>query len=373
MGKIYHLLGEDEPFSDKNGGAISRWVANVLRDSDEIIVCPDFDLSWGFAPQRIYRLPKWNRTRPVHPVLYRLPWIVQKKVYLYIFGPLLSKLQRGDIVYIHNRPECAAVLAQTCKERGIRVILHMHNSHLIRANRFQLAAMRDIPLVFCSEFLRKELAAALPNRFSETCVIYNGADEKKFYPEQGSRNAVPEIIFTGRLVSYKGAHILLEAMRLLEERGTAATCKVVGGSNFGDNSRRTRYVARLEQMCPRNTELVGYATGDEFARRLRRADIFCSPSIWNDPFPLAPLEAMASGLPVVASGVGGIPEALAYGGGILVPPKDAKALAAALQRLVEDALYRAELGAQAAQAFHGHFRWDDVRSAYRSFMRKLTL
>ena len=92
--------------------------------------------------------------------------------------------------------------------------------------------------------------------------------------------------------------------------------------------------SKLERTRPGNTELVGYKSGSEFANLLRQADIFCCPSIWDDPFPLAPLEAMAAGLPVVASRTGGIPEALAYGGGLLVPPNDVVALAAALQKLI---------------------------------------
>jgi spore coat protein SA len=125
-------------------------------------------------------------------------------------------------------------------------------------------------------------------------------------------------------------------------------------------------------MMPANTELAGYYSGNEFASLLRGADIFCSPSIWNDPFPLAPLEAMASGLPVVASRAGGIPEALAHGGGILVAPNNPEALADALRLLLEDVKYRQRLGAEAVQAFRHHFRWDAVRADYHALIREVS-
>jgi glycosyltransferase involved in cell wall biosynthesis len=80
---------------------------------------------------------------------------------------------------------------------------------------------------------------------------------------------------------------------------------------------------------------------------------------------------MASGLPVVAAKMGGIPEALAYGGGILVPPNDEEALAAALQQLVEDVPLRERLGREALQAFREHFVWDNVRNQYGSVIRGL--
>ena len=168
-------------------------------------------------------------------------------------------------------------------------------------------------MVFCSEFMRQEVTSAYPGHFQRTYVVYNGADSSKFRAKDRTPKAVPQIIFTGRLVAYKGVHVLLGAMRILERKGIAAKCVIVGGSAFG-GSKPTRYVRKLERTRPGNTELVGYRSGHELAAMLRQADIYCCPSIWHDPFPIAPLEAMATGLPVVAAKMGGIPEALAYGG-----------------------------------------------------------
>jgi spore coat protein SA len=369
MAAVYHLLDEAEVFSEKDGGAISRWAANVLRQGTEVVICPAFDSSWGFPVERIYRLPYWNLVDSIHPVLYRMPWILQKKSYLYMLRTLLLRLKRGDLLYIHNRPESAAVLATVARQHGIQIVLHMHNSHLLQANRGQLNALRKTPIVFCSEFLRKEVNTALPNHFESTHVVYNGADGSKFHSAKRDRNSVPTIIYTGRLVPYKGIHVLLEAMRILESRRISVKCKIVGGSGFG-NSKPTRYVRKLHRRKATNTEFVGYTVGDSLAEQLRSADVFCCPSIWNDPFPLAPLEAMASGLPVVASKTGGLPEQLAYGGGILVAPNDPEALAAALERLVNDAPYREELSGRAQVAFNNHFFWSEVREQYERVVRR---
>lgn len=370
MPKVYHLLDEAEIFSEGNGGAISRWAANMLRGGEEVIVCPSHDTSWGFPKDRLFVLPGYGQTAPIHPVLYRLPWPLQRAAYLRVLRDLIARLQPGDLVYVHNRPEAAAPLASIASARGFRVALHMHNSHLKVASRGLLRALRHTPIVFCSDFLRREIAVALPNHFTRTYLVYNGADDTKFYATSKRPGTVPQIIFTGRLVPYKGVHVLLEAMRLLEERGVAAVCKVVGGSGFG-NSRRTRYVKKLSQLCPRNTELLGYRKGKEIADLLRDSDIYCCPSIWNDPFPLSVLEAMASGLALVASAVGGIPEALAYGGGLLVPPQDAEALAVALMSVVNDSALRHKLATEARQSFQEHFSWSDVRRQYEAILPDL--
>ena len=330
MSNIYHLLDESEAFSEFSGGAISRWVANVLRNGDETVICQSFDDSWGYPADRLFRLPNWDLCDQVHPAIYRSPWMIQRPIYLRLLRPILDRLKRGDTLYIHNRPECADVLAKLTEKQGIRLVLHMHNSLLHPRSKKHIPALKDVPIVFCSEFLRQEAVSAYPGHLRSTHVVYNGADGDKFHAESRKQKTVPQIIFTGRLVPYKGVHVLLGAMNILQKRGIKAKCTIVGGSAFG-GSRPTRYVHKLRRIRPSNTELIGYRAGVELADLLRDADIFCCPSIWNDPFPMAILEAMATGLPIVASATGGIPEQLAHGGGVTVPPNDEEALATVLQ------------------------------------------
>ena len=368
---VYHLLDEAEVFSETDGGAISRWVANVLRDGEEIVVCPSSDQSWQFASGRVYEMPYWHLTNPVHPLLYRLPWRMQRITYLTIFRLLLRKIKAGDLLYVHNRPEVASVLSSVARTYGITIVLHMHNSHLTHANRGQLKALRKTAIVFCSRFLKDEADSKLPNAFEKTYVVHNGADEKKFGRSNRPLTPSPTIIFTGRLVHYKGVHILLEAMRILESKAIKVNCKVVGTAAFG-RKRETMYTRRLRKMKPYNTELVGYKSGHALADMLRSSNIFCCPSIWNDPFPLAPLEAMATGLPVVASNVGGIPEALHYGGGLLVPPNNSEMLADSLETLVRDPSLRAALGDRARTSIEEHFLWTAVRHQYEQVIQDVS-
>jgi spore coat protein SA len=364
---VYHLLDEAEPFSEFSGGAISRWVANVLRTGRETIICQSFDDSWGYPSERLFRLPLWDRCNQVHPALYRSPWPVQKPIYLRVFRPVIDKLKAGDVLYVHNRPEVADVLREVAAERGFRLVLHMHNSLLHPRTRKHIPSLSDTPIVFCSGFLRDEAVSKYPS-LTSTHVVYNGADNDKFRVVARKPKPAPQIIFAGRLVPYKGAHVLIDAMRILEQRGVAARCTIVGGSAFG-NSRQTRYVRQLEKMCSANTELAGYRAGEEFAEMLRSADIFCCPSIWNDPFPMACLEALSCGLPVVASRMGGIPEQLAHGGGLLVTPGNTEELASTLQRLVEDEPYRNQLSREAEQASRNRFLWANTREQYQTFMQ----
>jgi spore coat protein SA len=369
---IYHLLDEREPFSEHDGGAISRWAANVLRHGDEVVVCPSYDSSWGFPKERLLKLPRWDFKGVIHPLIYRhrIPWGFQRIVYSGVFQPLMAILKPGDVLYVHNRPQYAAVLAEVAE--GIRVVLHMHNSHLIRSNKGQLAALRNVPIVYCSDFLRREAETVFPRFFQTTRIVYNGADGKLFRAAARKRKGIPTIIFTGRLQPYKGAHILIQAMRILEGKGVQARCIIVGSSGFG-RSKETRYTRRLRQTAAKNTEMLGYKSGASFASLLAESDIFCAPSIFSDPFPLAPLEAMAVGLPVVASNVGGLPEELAFGGGILVPANDPRALANSLETLILNKELRRRISSDANEAFMGHFQWSHVRAQYEQLIGSICL
>jgi spore coat protein SA len=370
MGLIYHLLDEKEAFSEGRGGAISRWAANVLREGDEVVICPSSDSSWGFPAERVYAWPRWRQLARIHPFIYRSPWMVQRLILRPVFEQLLGKLKRGDMIYVHNRPAYGAVLSTLAPKYGVKVVLHMHNSLLLRANQGQRNALRDTPIVFVSEYLKREAHTALPNQLTQTYVVHNGADATKFRSSEVVREDVPTVIYTGRLVPHKGVHVLLKAMQALETKGVRAKCKVVGGAQFGTD-KPSPYVRELHRIKPSNTELTGYMVGDAVADLLRGSDIFCCPSTWNDPFPLAPLEAMATGLPVIASDAGGFPEMFAHGGGVLVPPNDADALAVALEKMIEDDGYREELSRQARKSFNDNFLWSNVRGNYLSVVNGL--
>jgi glycosyltransferase involved in cell wall biosynthesis len=111
----------------------------------------------------------------------------------------------------------------------------------------------------------------------------------------------------------------------------------------------------------------GWAEHEELPAEYEDADVFVFPSVWDEPFGIPVAEAMAAGLPVVASRVGGIPEIVADGEtGMLVEPDDASALAAALEQLVNDAELRARLGEAGRLRAAERFSWDRAAAAYRA-------
>lgn len=373
---IYHLLTEEEPFSEIDGGAISRWVANMATSRDHMVVCVSSDDSWGFPSQRIIHLDRlryFRARRQCHLVRITSPF--SRRFARWLFSPLIQELNSGDVLWIHNRPEHAAELAVPLKARGVHTVLHLHNSLSRQLTGVQIREMKNLPVVFCSQYLANEAKQVYSGALEQTYVLHNGADEKLFFPHtagHASGDTTPNVLYVGRLVPHKGPHVLAEAMRLLQESGTEATCTIYGCSFFG-NCKPTRYMRKLLKTRPENVRFEGYLSGPSLARQFRNADIFCCPSTWNEPFGMVNIEAMASGVPVIASNVGGIPEALKYGGGVLVSANDSAALAGALRDLIVDRRQRDQLGVDGLNAFREHFSWTKIQEQYRLILDAITV
>jgi spore coat protein SA len=369
----YHLLTEAEPFSEFRGGAISRWAANVLRDSrNATIVCPSADSTWQFPARSLVVLSRLNRYRTVRRYLHRLPWNVHRRVIQSLFQPVLRRLRDGDIVWIHNRPDFAIALTPQIHRSGGKVVLHLHNSHLVGWPETLMRQVSVDRIVFVSDFLLKEAQRKFPS-LGVSSVVSNGADDRVFYPTHklGRSPEVPVVIFAGRLVKEKGAHILIQAMRLLESRGVSLRAQIVGSSAFG-GGLETDYSKSLKVNAPQNVTFIPYCTGAALGQLFREADIFCSPSIWDEPFGLVNVEAFASGLPVVTTRGGGASEIFIEGGGILVGRGSVEQLACALQQLAEDQELRWTLGKQGYSAFRNRFTWSITRDHVQSICQALS-
>ncbi len=145
-----------------------------------------------------------------------------------------------------------------------------------------------------------------------------------------------DVLYLGRVVASKGVEMLLRALAGLE--GVSLTVA-------GDGPDRSRLEALAAELRL-DVRFLGWVGPERRAALLRGSRVFAMPSLWPEAFGIAGVEALAAGVPVVGSAVGGIPSWLEDGrGGLLVPPGDADALREALRRVLGEPELAAELAA----------------------------
>lgn len=260
--RVFHLLTETDSFSDVHGAALQRWVANVLRfeSSKSVVVCARADATWGL-PNVIRRTVPGLLAYSYLKGRYRLPWRLRGQLLRKILTPALSDLRPGDVVWVHNRPDYAGAIHQHVRSARARLVVHLHNSLLVSFPRPITTSFEADHLVFCSEFLASQASKIFP-RLSRFSVLHNGADETRFFPSRVAQWASSRplvVIFAGRLVPEKGAHIFFEAMRILRRRHIPALGRVFGASGFGSSHRTTAYVRSLLNTRPENVDSAAIA------------------------------------------------------------------------------------------------------------------
>jgi glycosyltransferase involved in cell wall biosynthesis len=212
------------------------------------------------------------------------------------------------------------------------------------------AAARVDALTVAAQAIR-EVVVRLGIAERKVHVVYAGIDTARFYPRPDRSPGPVRVGGAGRLLAIKGFRTYVEAACTLLDEGVAAEFELYGDGPEGPALRA------LVASRGHGSHFRFQAFHDDFPDVLRSWDIAVVPSV-VDSFPFVPLEAMATGIPVIASGVGGIPEALHDGAeGLLVPPGDAASLAAALRRLLADAALRRRMGAAGVARVRGRFTW----------------
>ncbi|HUP41708.1 MAG TPA: glycosyltransferase family 4 protein [Thermoanaerobaculia bacterium] len=198
---------------------------------------------------------------------------------------------------------------------------------------------------------------------AEAAVIANGVAAPPPAPAPAPRDPSaggPVVLYAGRLRTRTAVAVLLAAFARLRAEHPAAVLVVAG-----DGEQRPALEAQARRLgIAAAVRFLGAQPRDAMPALYAAADLFCLPSLYEG-FPLAILEAMAAGLPVVATAVAGVPEAVEHGvTGLLVPPEDAAALARALDELAADPERARRLGEAGRRRVETEYAIPRIAAAY---------
>ncbi|PYJ89608.1 MAG: hypothetical protein DME71_09135 [Verrucomicrobia bacterium] len=200
-------------------------------------------------------------------------------------------------------------------------------------------------IVTVTDYAARFLRERFPNRADCIYRVYNGLNLAEFGRTDFS-STPPLIVAVGRLIAKKGFADLIRACGLLAEGGKALQCEIIGEGPLENELR-----AQIEQLDLQNrAALSGAKPQREVRQRFAAASVFVLPSVVDpeggiDNLPTVIMEAMATGLPVISTNIGGIPEMVVENEtGFLVQPGDAAALAGAIEKLINDRPLAQRLG-----------------------------
>ncbi len=225
------------------------------------------------------------------------------------------KGRQFDCIIIANRPGFVLKLREKI---GGKLVNQINNDY-ISPDSPKASAIKEASslIITCSDFLNRQTSKVACQANTPIVTVHNGIDIKRFAEAKPIDRAVLGmskddfiVFFSGRLTKEKG---ILELIQAIKQIKTIPNLKLIiaGASFYGKDSPQTPYIQELQREAETIKEQVvftGFVDYSDMPSYLKVADVAVVPSLWEEPFGLTVLEAMAAGLPLVATRCGGIPE-----------------------------------------------------------------
>jgi len=216
---------------------------------------------------------------------------------------------------------------------------------------------------FLSEFgLKKDIVWAIPNGVR--------IEDLQGKPSSARDSEGLTLLYVGWVGAEKGVFDLLESMSLLVDRGCDFNLFIVGPEIAPGDLDKTKEIVTQRRLNDR-VKVLGERSRGEVLAYYRNSDIFVLPS-YTEGLPMTVLEAMGSGLPVISTSVGAIPEVVEDGiNGFLLKPGDINGLASSVQRLARDAGLRKQMGTRNKGKIRDQYSLEALVMAFKEMYRYL--
>ena len=305
--------------------------------------------------EEVQRASKKRRLSPA--IIAALDEWGRRTDFLRLYQAVYVGLRLQDLGIDHVHAHFAGMAARTAfwvaKFFPITFSFTAHANDIFAPRNFEIGLEKLIQtarlIITETDYSEKFLRERFPEREDRIHRIYNGLNLAEFGHANFSFDP-PLIVAIGRLIAKKGFANLIRACGLLIEHRISFRCEI-----FGEGPLENQLRAQIEELgLQERVQLLGAKPQHDLREHLARANVFVMPSVAEaeggmDNLPTVIMEAMAAGLPVVSTRIGGIPEMVVENEtGFLVQPEDAMALVGAIEKVTNDR----SLGQRLGQAGH---------------------
>ncbi|MGF1539573.1 MAG: glycosyltransferase family 4 protein [Pleurocapsa sp.] len=292
------------------------------------------------------------------------------------------------IIHIHNHSQFVPIIR--AYNPHAKIVLHLHCEWVNRLDRTSIASrLQQLDLVIgCSDYITNKIAQRFPEYAGICCTVNNGVDANYFVPPLSSRPQnranVPHLLFVGRISPEKGIHDLIEAFIQVTEQYPQAVLTIVGphivvAKEFLFDLQpepevraleafySLDYLQYLKSRVPSHLSsqiiFVGSLPQNQLLSYYHQADVVINPSL-SEAFGMSLVEAMATGTPVIATTIGGMPEIVDDGtNGLLVGPGNPQALARATVKLISDPVKAQIMGQAGRKKVLQSYSWEQITNS----------
>lgn len=281
--------------------------------------------------------------------------------YFKVLGKLMTR--RYDLCYIAITCHGIGFLKDApyvllCKLFGRKIVIHQHNKGMSACvDRQPYKSLlplvyRNAGVMLLSQYLYPDIERVVAKE--QVVVCPNGIQACKSTPDFERRNAEPRLLFLSNLIKSKGVLELLDACKILKDKGCRFKCDFVGGETKEIDT--TTFSAEVSKRGLEEVVVYhGSKYGEDKKAFLSASDIFVLPT-GDDCFPLVLLEAMQYGLPCISTEIGGIPDIIADGeSGLICKSRDASAISECIEKLLDNEPLRRKMGEAGFKRYNEFF------------------
>ena len=353
MEKIAIITSGFLPVPASKGGAVENIVVNLLNENEknnkvEFNVVSIFD-DISYNESKKYSKSNFNfiKVNPLIKFIDKITFLIAKKI--------LKKENSQSYRYIFQRLYYLNKCSKILKKNGFdKVILENHptqylalkwrKNYLKYAGRYYYHCHNEFPGTYCcseiikstkkiicvSNFIANSISNLMNMPSDKFVVLRNCIDVKRFSNElnfdekrklkekYGIKDNEKILLFTGRITPEKGVKELVESLKNVSNQNYKL---LILGSALNELKTKTKYQEEIENIVQTISSKViftGFIKYEEINKFYSIADIAVLPSIWDDPAPLTVIESLVSGLPIITTNSGGIPEYATNGSAIII-------------------------------------------------------